>query len=93
MTEVPSESDAGLFEAEPDGLQAGIVVKNLRKVFVNLTRANVVAVDNVTFKAFKGGVTTLLGHNGAGKTTTMNVLTGNTNWILLPSFIRRCNII
>jgi ATP-binding cassette subfamily A (ABC1) protein 3 len=33
-------------------------------------------VDGVSFKAFKGSVTTLLGHNGAGKTTTMSVLTG-----------------
>ena len=68
--------DPALFEPDPDGLDEGIAVNGIRKEFVNLTRANVVAVDSVTFKAFRGGVTTLLGHNGAGKTTTMNVLTG-----------------
>ena len=36
----------------------------------------VVAVDNVTFNAYKGEITALLGHNGAGKTTTMSMLTG-----------------
>jgi ATP-binding cassette subfamily A (ABC1) protein 3 len=67
--------DPELFEDEPD-LPAGIVVRNLRKVFGHLTKSDVVAVDGVSFKAFKGSVTTLLGHNGAGKTTTMSVLTG-----------------
>ena len=36
----------------------------------------VVAVDNVTFNAYKGEITALLGHNGAGKTTTISMLTG-----------------
>ena len=36
----------------------------------------VVAVDNVTFNAFEGEITALLGHNGAGKTTTLSMLTG-----------------
>ena len=31
----------------------------------------VVAVDNVTFNAYKGEITALLGHNGAGKTAAM----------------------
>ena len=39
-------------------------------------RKKVVAVDNVTFNAFEGEITALLGHNGAGKTTTMSMLTG-----------------
>ena len=39
-------------------------------------RKQVVAVDNVTFNAFEGEITALLGHNGAGKTTTMSMLTG-----------------
>ena len=33
-------------------------------------------MDNVTFNAFEGEITALLGHNGAGKTTTMSMLTG-----------------
>ena len=34
------------------------------------------AVNGVTFSAYEGEITALLGHNGAGKTTTMSVLTG-----------------
>lgn len=37
---------------------------------------DLVAVDDVSFRAFGGQIMTLLGHNGAGKTTTFNVLTG-----------------
>ena len=37
---------------------------------------DLVAVDNVTFRAFKGQIMALLGHNGAGKSTTFNILTG-----------------
>ena len=60
------------FEAEPPGLQAGIVIKNLTKRF----GASKVAVDGVSFKMYDGQITALLGHNGAGKTTTMSMLTG-----------------
>ena len=35
-----------------------------------------VAVDDVSFRAFSGQIMALLGHNGAGKSTTFNVLTG-----------------
>ena len=38
----------------------------------------VVAVDGLTFTAYTGHITALLGHNGAGKTTTLSILTGNT---------------
>ena len=34
------------------------------------------AVNGVTFSAYEGEITALLGHNGAGKTTTMSMLTG-----------------
>ena len=37
---------------------------------------DLVAVDNVTFRAFEGQIMALLGHNGAGKSTTFNILTG-----------------
>ncbi|XP_040358150.1 phospholipid-transporting ATPase ABCA3-like [Ixodes scapularis] len=33
-------------------------------------------VNNVSFKAFRGQITALLGHNGAGKTTTIRMITG-----------------
>ena len=38
-----------------------------------------VAVDDVSFRAFGGQIMALLGHNGAGKSTTFNVLTGSIN--------------
>ena len=63
------------FEPEPEG-EAGIVVRNLRKEFRSLTGGKMLAVDDVSFSAFRGQITALLGHNGAGKTTTMSVLTG-----------------
>ena len=34
------------------------------------------AVNGVSFSAYEGEITALLGHNGAGKTTTMSMLTG-----------------
>ena len=49
-------------------------VNKLRKVFRG--RKEVVAVNNVSFNAYNGEITALLGHNGAGKTTTMAMLTG-----------------
>ena len=65
--------DKTLFEAEPSKPK-GVEVHGLRKVFRG--RKTVVAVDSVTFNAFEGEITALLGHNGAGKTTTMSMLTG-----------------
>ena len=44
-------SESELFEAEPrSGPKAGIIVNNLRKVFPHLTKADVVAVNSVSFK-------------------------------------------
>ena len=66
-------TDKNLFEAEPNK-EPGVEVMNLRKVFRG--KRDVIAVDGVTFNAFQGEITALLGHNGAGKTTTMSMLTG-----------------
>ncbi|KAK7479401.1 hypothetical protein BaRGS_00029318, partial [Batillaria attramentaria] len=57
---------------EPRGLEAGIQIRNLRKVFPG----GRVAVDNLTLNMYEGHITALLGHNGAGKTTTMFMLSG-----------------
>ena len=64
------------FETEPETGNVGVQVDNLKKVFKSLSGSTVKAVDGVSFKAYKGQITALLGHNGAGKSTTMNVLTG-----------------
>merc|ERR1711874_241356 len=55
--------NSDLFEAYPSG-KSLIDVKNLRKVFRSFTGENFIAVDNVTFRAFKGQIMALLGHNG-----------------------------
>jgi len=68
----PNEDRPG-FEAEPPGLHAGVVLKDLTKRF----GSRKVAVDGVSFKMYDGQITALLGHNGAGKTTTMSMLTGD----------------
>ena len=64
------------FEPDSSVGVAGMDVKNLNKVFKSLTGDPVQAVNSVSFKAYEGQITALLGHNGAGKSTTMNVLTG-----------------
>merc|ERR1711892_839905 len=66
-------TDKKMFEKEPSK-EKGIEVNKLRKVFRG--RKEVVAVNDVSFNAFSGEITALLGHNGAGKTTTMSMLTG-----------------
>lgn len=60
-----------------------LVVQNLRKTFklsakqqkLEKTKDKIkVAVDDISFKAYKGEVFGLLGSNGAGKTTTLRML-------------------
>ena len=64
------------FEPDLSDGKPGIDVSNLQKVFKTLTGEPIKAVNSVSFKAYEGQITALLGHNGAGKSTTMNVLTG-----------------
>ncbi|CAH8622676.1 unnamed protein product [Heterobilharzia americana] len=63
------------FESEPIGLQVGVAIHQLRKVYSN-KQSTVVAVSNLTMNIHEGQITVLLGHNGAGKTTTLSILTG-----------------
>ena len=51
------------------------------------------AVNGVSFSAYEGEITALLGHNGAGKTTTMSVLTGMFSPTSGSAFINGHNII
>ncbi|XP_047137876.1 phospholipid-transporting ATPase ABCA3 isoform X1 [Hydra vulgaris] len=62
-------------EEEPVGLEIGVCIKELRKVYKGAT-GDKVAVDRLSLNMYKGQITCLLGHNGAGKTTTMSILTG-----------------
>ena len=45
-------------------------------IFCIISGEDLVAVNDVTFRAFGGQIMALLGHNGAGKSTTFNILTG-----------------
>lgn len=71
--DVVSANDNGSnFEKEPTKTNAGVQIRNLRKVF----NKDKVAVNNLSLNMYEGQITVLLGHNGAGKTTTMSMLTG-----------------
>uniref|UniRef100_A0AC34PVL2 ABC transporter domain-containing protein n=1 Tax=Panagrolaimus sp. JU765 TaxID=591449 RepID=A0AC34PVL2_9BILA len=60
-----------MFEVVNETAGVGIAVSNVTKVY-NKSKV----VNNVSFKAFEGQVTALLGHNGAGKSTLFGCLTG-----------------
>ena len=52
--------------------EADISVQKMYKVWDE----GQIAVDGLTFNAYRGQVTVLLGHNGAGKSTTFSVISG-----------------
>ncbi|KAL3070539.1 hypothetical protein niasHT_032329 [Heterodera trifolii] len=57
--------------------QADIVVDKLCKRWRQpFSSSNQFSLDSLSFKAYKGQITVLLGQNGAGKTTTFSILTG-----------------
>lgn len=68
---IPSLSEITKSKDEPDAAEIVVDVNNLVKVF----NEKLVAVDNVSFKIFRGEIYGFLGPNGAGKTTTINMLT------------------
>jgi branched-chain amino acid transport system ATP-binding protein len=48
----------------------------LRVEHLTMRFGGLVAVDNLSFEAKRGGITALIGPNGAGKTTVFNCITG-----------------
>ncbi|KAK4883760.1 hypothetical protein RN001_000031 [Aquatica leii] len=52
-------------------LPIGISINNLCKDYENIN-----AVNNVSFKIYKGQITGLLGHHGSGKSTIISILAG-----------------
>ncbi|XP_067683952.1 phospholipid-transporting ATPase ABCA3-like [Haliotis asinina] len=75
IQDMNTKQNENYFEKEPSGMDIGIAIKNLQKVFGKGARKKV-AVDGMSLNMFEGQITVLLGHNGAGKTTTMSILTG-----------------
>lgn len=63
---------AAYFEPDTNTEQADLVITKLTKKWSN----GEVAVQSVSFKAYRDQVTALLGHNGAGKSTIFGILTG-----------------
>lgn len=73
------EVDAPNEDIEPDGAvnrdEADIDVRKMSKIWESTGQ---MAVDNLSFRAYRGQVTVLLGMNGAGKSTTFSVISGST---------------
>ena len=72
-TEESSDNDhhSEYFEQRQTNRNVGIFIRKITKLFNNIA-----AVNEVTFKVYKGETTLLLGHNGAGKSTLMNMILG-----------------
>ncbi|XP_022091487.1 ATP-binding cassette sub-family A member 3-like [Acanthaster planci] len=81
-------ANEGFFEEEPSGMQAGLQIRNLTKIFSK----NKAAVNGISLNMYKGQITVLLGHNGAGKTTTMSMLTGFIPPSAGTAFLNGCSI-
>ncbi|XP_072337423.1 phospholipid-transporting ATPase ABCA3 isoform X1 [Scyliorhinus torazame] len=62
-------------EDDPVGIEAGIRIKDLSKVF-KVGNQIKTAVSHLNMNLYQGQISVLLGHNGAGKTTTLSILTG-----------------
>lgn len=67
-----ASSNPEFMEDDPVGIQPGIQINHLRKVY----KGDKVAVKDISINMYEGQITALLGHNGAGKTTTLSILTG-----------------
>jgi len=52
-----------------------VEVKNIFREY-NIKKKNILALNNVSFKAYKDEIFCILGHNGAGKSTLVKIMTG-----------------
>jgi len=59
-----------------DPTEAALVVENLSKTYRQRKKADITAVDNISFQVPRGQIFGLLGPNGAGKTTTVKMICG-----------------
>ncbi len=73
-TQVPSDQHAHT-EANANDRQVMVEAIELDKSYDDYQKGQIIAVDKVSFQAFRGEVFGLLGPNGAGKTTTLRILT------------------
>lgn len=71
----PAATAPEFLEKDPVGLERGVEIRNLKKVF-STEKGKKTAVNGVSLNLYEGQITVLLGHNGAGKTTLMSMLTG-----------------
>ncbi|KAH9405759.1 hypothetical protein TYRP_014055, partial [Tyrophagus putrescentiae] len=58
-------TDARIFESEPNDLNASIRIENVSKVFNSATMGKKVAVNELWLNIYQNQLTVLLGHNGA----------------------------
>jgi ABC-type multidrug transport system ATPase subunit len=72
----PGKGNPSAVEDYPQGRQASVLLRKLRKEFSTDQGTKKIAVDGFDLRLFEGDITVILGHNGAGKTTTLNMLTG-----------------
>ncbi|HSJ41992.1 MAG TPA: ATP-binding cassette domain-containing protein, partial [Xanthobacteraceae bacterium] len=57
-------------------MSVSITTPVLRVEHLSMRFGGLVAVDDLSFEAARGGITALIGPNGAGKTTVFNCITG-----------------
>ncbi|KAK7002955.1 ATP-binding cassette sub-family A member 1 [Biomphalaria glabrata] len=62
---------SSLFEAPPEGVNVGISVENISKIYYNKK-----VLDQLNLQFYENQITSLLGQNGAAKTTTIKIICG-----------------
>jgi iron(III) transport system ATP-binding protein len=72
-----SRSDMNALSTKTDKREAeDLVLKNIKKTFMDNRRGTVIAVNDVSLTIKKGSFVTMLGPSGCGKTTTLRIIAG-----------------